>query len=101
MLPNTHYFQYCVEQGELRQTLTKQRLPVIGGDISVPEGPGLGIYHLDAVGAVTGSAGNLEKGLASLEALSIPTGNNSGVVNVFLGQFVLIESVAANPAGAA
>lgn len=42
-LPNTHYFEYCVEQGALRQTLTKQRFPVIDGDISVPEEPGLGI----------------------------------------------------------
>ena len=26
-LPNTHYFEYCVEQGALRQTLTKQSFP--------------------------------------------------------------------------
>jgi L-alanine-DL-glutamate epimerase-like enolase superfamily enzyme len=42
-LPNTHYFEYCVEQGALRQTLTRQRFPVIDGDISVPEDPGLGV----------------------------------------------------------
>ncbi len=42
-LPNTHYFEYCVEQGALRQTMTRQRFPVIDGDISVPEEPGLGI----------------------------------------------------------
>jgi L-alanine-DL-glutamate epimerase-like enolase superfamily enzyme len=42
-LPNTHYFEYCVEQGALRQTLTKQRFPVVDGEISVPEEPGLGI----------------------------------------------------------
>jgi L-alanine-DL-glutamate epimerase-like enolase superfamily enzyme len=42
-LPNTHYFEYCVEQGALRQTLTKQRFPVVDGDICVPEEPGLGI----------------------------------------------------------
>jgi L-alanine-DL-glutamate epimerase-like enolase superfamily enzyme len=42
-LPNTHYFEYCVEQGALRQTLTKQRFPVVDGDISVPEEPGLGV----------------------------------------------------------
>src|SRR6185295_15491850 len=42
-LPNTHYFEYCVEQGALRQTLTRQRFPVIDGEISVPEEPGLGI----------------------------------------------------------
>src|SRR5262245_17971839 len=42
-LPNTHYFEYCVEHGALRQTLTQQRFPVIDGDIAVPEEPGLGI----------------------------------------------------------
>jgi L-alanine-DL-glutamate epimerase-like enolase superfamily enzyme len=42
-LPNTHYFEYCVEQGALRQTLTKQKFPIIDGDISVPEEPGLGV----------------------------------------------------------
>jgi L-alanine-DL-glutamate epimerase-like enolase superfamily enzyme len=42
-LPNTHYFEYCVEQGDLRKHLTKQMFPVIDGDIAVPEAPGLGI----------------------------------------------------------
>jgi L-rhamnonate dehydratase len=42
-LPNTHYFEYCVEQGALRQTLTRQRFPVVDGDIAVPEEPGLGV----------------------------------------------------------
>src|SRR3954469_12676799 len=42
-MPNTHYFEYCVEQGALRQTLTKQRFPVVEGNISVPEEPGLGV----------------------------------------------------------
>jgi L-alanine-DL-glutamate epimerase-like enolase superfamily enzyme len=42
-LPNTHYFEYCVEQGALRQQLTRQRFPVIDGEISVPEEPGLGV----------------------------------------------------------
>ncbi len=42
-LPNTHYFEYCVEQGALRQGLTKQRFPVQDGDIRVPEEPGLGV----------------------------------------------------------
>jgi L-alanine-DL-glutamate epimerase-like enolase superfamily enzyme len=42
-LPNTYYFEYCVEQGALRQTLTKQRFPVKDGEISVSEEPGLGI----------------------------------------------------------
>ena len=42
-LPNSHYFEYCVEQGALRQMLTKQRFPVVDGDISVPGEPGLGV----------------------------------------------------------
>ncbi len=42
-LPNTHYFEYCVEQGALRQNLTRQKFPVVDGDISVPEDPGLGV----------------------------------------------------------
>ena len=42
-LPNSHYLEYCVEQGALRQTLTRQRFPVIDGDIAVPEEPGLGV----------------------------------------------------------
>src|SRR5437867_3418117 len=42
-LPNSHYFEYCVEQGDLRKYLTKQQFPVIDGDISVPEAQGLGI----------------------------------------------------------
>jgi L-alanine-DL-glutamate epimerase-like enolase superfamily enzyme len=42
-LPNTVYFEYCVEQGALRQTLTKQRFPVIDGEITVPDAPGLGV----------------------------------------------------------
>jgi L-alanine-DL-glutamate epimerase-like enolase superfamily enzyme len=48
-LPNTHYFEYCVEQGALRQTLTKQRFPVVDGDVVVPEEPGLGIELDEAV----------------------------------------------------
>lgn len=42
-LPNTHFFEYCVEQGDLRKHLTKQEFPVIEGNISVPDAPGLGI----------------------------------------------------------
>jgi L-alanine-DL-glutamate epimerase-like enolase superfamily enzyme len=42
-LPHSHYFEYCVEQGALRQTLTKQKVPVVDGDITVPEEPGLGV----------------------------------------------------------
>src|SRR5947209_4329448 len=42
-VPNSQYFEYCVEQGALRQTLTRQRFPVIAGEIAVPEEPGLGV----------------------------------------------------------
>lgn len=42
-LPNTHYFEYCVEQGALRQQLTRQKFPVVDGQIVVPDEPGLGI----------------------------------------------------------
>jgi L-alanine-DL-glutamate epimerase-like enolase superfamily enzyme len=42
-LPNTHYFEYCVEAGALRQTLTRERFPVLDGEIHVPETPGLGV----------------------------------------------------------
>jgi L-alanine-DL-glutamate epimerase-like enolase superfamily enzyme len=48
-LPNSRYFEYCVEQGALRQTLTRQRFPVVDGEISVPEEPGLGVDLDDAV----------------------------------------------------
>ena len=48
-LPNSHYFEYCVEQGALRQTLTKQKFPVIDGDICVPEEPGLGVELDEAI----------------------------------------------------
>ncbi len=48
-LPNTHYFEYCVEQGALRQTLTRQHFPVVDGEIHVPEEPGLGVELDDKV----------------------------------------------------
>jgi L-rhamnonate dehydratase len=48
-LPNSHYFEYCVEQGALRQTLTRQRFPVVDGEIRVPEEPGLGAELDEAV----------------------------------------------------
>jgi L-alanine-DL-glutamate epimerase-like enolase superfamily enzyme len=48
-LPNTHYFEYCVEQGALRQSLTRQTFPVVDGAISVPEEPGLGVDLDEAV----------------------------------------------------
>ena len=43
VLPNTHYLEYCVEQGDLRRHLTRQAFPVIDGEVAVPEEPGLGI----------------------------------------------------------
>jgi L-alanine-DL-glutamate epimerase-like enolase superfamily enzyme len=42
-LPNTHYFEYCVEQNELRKSLTVQDFPVVDGDVAVSELPGLGV----------------------------------------------------------
>ncbi len=42
-VPNSQYFEYCVEQGALRQHLTRQRFPVVDGEIGVPTEPGLGI----------------------------------------------------------
>src|SRR5438445_6091345 len=42
-LPNSRYFEYCVEPGPLRQSLTVQDFPVVNGEISVPEEPGLGV----------------------------------------------------------
>ncbi len=42
-IPNSQYFEYCVEPGALRQTLTKQRFRVTDGEITVPEEPGLGV----------------------------------------------------------
>src|SRR5437763_2236845 len=42
-LPNSHYFEYCVEPGPLRQALTKQKFPVVDGEVAVPEEPGLGV----------------------------------------------------------
>jgi L-alanine-DL-glutamate epimerase-like enolase superfamily enzyme len=48
-LPNTHYFEYCVEAGALRQHLTKQQFPVVDGNVAVPEEPGLGVELDEAV----------------------------------------------------
>jgi L-alanine-DL-glutamate epimerase-like enolase superfamily enzyme len=48
-LPNTHYLEYCVEQGDLRKHLTKQTFPVVDGDVVVPEDPGLGIDLNEAI----------------------------------------------------
>ncbi len=42
-LPNTGWLEYCVEGSALRQTLTRQRFPVIDGRVAVPQEPGLGI----------------------------------------------------------
>ena len=35
--------EYCVEQGALRQNLTRQRFPLHDGMVAVPEEPGLGV----------------------------------------------------------
>ena len=36
-------FESCVEKGALRQKLTRHRFPVVDGETSVPEEPGLGV----------------------------------------------------------
>jgi len=48
-LPGTYWFEYCVEQSALRQTLTRQRFPVVDGLVHVPEEPGLGVDLDEAV----------------------------------------------------
>lgn len=48
-LPNTHYFEYCVEQGPLRQSLTRQDFKVVNGEVRVPEEPGLGVTLNDDI----------------------------------------------------
>jgi L-rhamnonate dehydratase len=48
-LPNTTYFEYCVEQGALRKQLTRQTFPVVNGEVAVPEEPGLGIQLNDEI----------------------------------------------------
>ncbi len=42
-LPNAALLEYCVEQSALRQTLTRQRFPLVDGFVAVPQEPGLGI----------------------------------------------------------
>lgn len=48
-LPNTAWLEYCVEQGALRQKLTRQTFPVVDGYVSVPEEPGLGVELDEAI----------------------------------------------------
>src|SRR5262249_35459686 len=61
-LPNTHYFEYCVEQGALRQQLTKQRFPVVDGTIRVPEEAGLGGRRERGGGGRAGGGGGGGRG---------------------------------------
>lgn len=42
-LPNAALLEYCVEPSALRQTLTRQRFPLVDGYVMVPQEPGLGI----------------------------------------------------------
>jgi L-rhamnonate dehydratase len=42
-LPNSSLLEYCVEDSALRQTLTRQKFPVVDGYVDVPQEPGLGI----------------------------------------------------------
>jgi L-rhamnonate dehydratase len=48
-LPNTRWFEYCVETSPLRTSLTRERFPVVDGCIAVPTEPGLGITLDDDV----------------------------------------------------
>ena len=48
-LPNAALLEYCVEQSALRQSLTRQRFPVIDGYVAVPQEPGLGVELDEAV----------------------------------------------------
>ena len=43
-IPNTYWLEYCVEEGPLRQKLTRQTFPLADdGFVPVPEEPGLGV----------------------------------------------------------
>ena len=42
-LPNAIRFEYCMAESPLRHELTVQKFPVVDGNVSVPEGPGLGV----------------------------------------------------------
>lgn len=42
-LPNATLVEYCVEESALRQTLTRQRFPLVDGYVAVPQEPGLGV----------------------------------------------------------
>jgi len=49
-LPNSTWFEYCVEDSPLRQRLTRQRFPITeAGMITVPEEPGLGVEIDEAI----------------------------------------------------
>ena len=42
-LPNAIRFEYCMAESPLRHELTVQKFPIVDGNVSVPEGPGLGV----------------------------------------------------------
>jgi L-alanine-DL-glutamate epimerase-like enolase superfamily enzyme len=43
-MPNSYWLEYCVEEGPLRQKLTRQTFPLAeDGFVAVPEEPGLGV----------------------------------------------------------
>jgi L-alanine-DL-glutamate epimerase-like enolase superfamily enzyme len=48
-LPNSSLLEYCVEQGPLRQTLTREPFAVVDGFVDVPQEPGLGVTLDEAV----------------------------------------------------
>ena len=42
-LPNAIRFEYCMADSPLRHEVTAQKFPVVDGNVSVPEAPGLGV----------------------------------------------------------
>lgn len=48
-LPGSKWVEYCVEEGDLRLNLTRQKFPLHDGFVHVPEEPGLGIDLDDEV----------------------------------------------------
>ena len=42
-VPHGEVFEYCMSDSPLRHELTHEKLEVVDGYVSVPEGPGLGV----------------------------------------------------------
>ena len=49
-ISNGVVLEYCVEEGPLRQTTTKEKFPVVKGYVDVPQTPGLGVtLNMDTI----------------------------------------------------